>query len=120
MKHIALAFLVIALNSLSVQIDAATHVYNLAQDWSDSTNPNGPWAYNKAGGVTIPNHHSDWDPTRGCCFEMPQPAWADATWPNADHVPMWYKSVSNDSSIDVPTGSIGMHGVEFDERYVWN
>ena len=38
-------------------------VYDLADDWSDSSNPNGPWSYNDIMGMPLSFHTADWDLT---------------------------------------------------------
>ncbi len=85
-------------------------VFNLAGDWSDTSNPNGVWSYNDSSGSPITIHLDDWDPISGCCFSNPQPAWAESPWPNSKHVPMWAKVVSPTAGQDFPIGRVIMHG----------
>ena len=46
---------------LPVATNAATQVYDLKSDWSDTQNPNGPWSYCFApGGSPLPNDPFPW------------------------------------------------------------
>lgn len=104
------------LSLCSLQLHAET--WDLADDWSDSLNPNGVWSYNKSPGLPLTTHWDDWDPSSGCCFASPQPAWAATQWPNVAHVPMWMKVVSETTADtvtdtpDFPIGRVIMHGVD--------
>ena len=97
----------------------AVITYDLAADWSDAINPNGVWSYNSAPGQLITNHVADWNPTGSGIFGSPQPAWAESSWPNENHVPMWFKRMSDTSTLDVPIGYVGMHGTEADDPHQW-
>jgi len=70
---------------LSAQI-----IYDLKTDWSDLTNPNGPWSYREGNNV-LP-HVDDWLGLSND-FTGVQPAWARAETGNT-HVPSWMKVVS--------------------------
>jgi hypothetical protein len=85
-------------------------VYNLAQDWSDTSNPNGVWTYLAAPGIPLTSHLSDWDPTRSA-FTSPQPVWAYGTYPNFGQIPLFTKVVSTflDTDNDAPIGSVLIH-----------
>jgi Putative binding domain, N-terminal len=85
--------------------------YDLAAGWSDVINPNGVWSYNRAPAVAITNRVADWD-TSNNLFGSPQAAWAAAPYPAAGHVPMWFKRVSDSTTLDFPVGRVGMHGSE--------
>ena len=88
----------------------AQQSWHLSGDWSDASNPNGPWSYNKMPGVPIVGHQSDWD-SLDVVFTTAQPAWAEAQLPATGHVPAWFKVVSGtDPEIDLPLGVVGMHG----------
>ena len=88
-------------------------VFDLALDWSDALNPNGVWSYNSRSGTPIITHWDDWDPTNGCCFSTPQPAWGAAQWPQNGHVPVWLKVVGETTEPrDFPKGKVIMHGAE--------
>jgi uncharacterized repeat protein (TIGR01451 family) len=89
----------------------ATGTFDLAAEWSDTSNPNGVWSYNGSPGVPIATHWDDWDPSSGCCFVQPQAAWAASQWPDSGHVPMWAKVVADAlQGRDFPTGAVIMHG----------
>jgi hypothetical protein len=91
---------------------AALTIYDLAADWSDASNPNGVWSYDGSPGTPIATHVADWDPGSSA-FLAAQPAWAAAALPSAGHVPMWLKSVgSGVAGVDLPAGTVGMHGSE--------
>ena len=81
--------------------------YDVAVDWSDEQNPNGVWTYTGNNGVVLSTNLEEWDP-EGYVFTG-QRAWANATLPSPNHVPMWFKA-SDPSLVDVP--AIGMHGSE--------
>jgi len=95
-------------------------VFDLAADWSDTTNPNGVWSYNKRSGTPFTNHVDDWDAAHLNWFDTAQPAWADAIPQQAGHVPLWMKIASeNNVGADWPIGSVVMHGVEGPQPAVW-
>jgi hypothetical protein len=88
---------------------ANTFTYSLANDWSDTSNPNGVWSYNEAPGVPIPVHQSHYFPGT-----VAQPAWANEPLPQVGHIPVWLKAVYDYSSdptanLDLPLGRVGMH-----------
>jgi sugar lactone lactonase YvrE len=108
--------------------DAVAVTYDLAGDWSDTSNPNGVWSYNSAPGVPINVHWDDYDPTADSLFIHPQPAWAYAYNPDSSgqsrHVPFWAKIVSETVTspywyyFDLPIGVVGMHGSNTDHANV--
>ena len=57
---VGIAVLMLTLGGLPQNVGADV-LYDLAADWSDTTNPNGVWSYNKSSGVPFTNHVSDWD-----------------------------------------------------------
>lgn len=69
---------------------AQIQTYDLATDWSNTSNPNGVWSYNE-GSNPLP-FQPEWEPSFG-------PAWAYAPWPNFGHVPLWAKTQVS-SSVD--------------------
>jgi len=82
--------------ALLPQAAAAYGTFNLADEWSDGTNPNGLWSYND-GSVPM-TYHVD--------TEWGQPAWSS----NAHGVPLWFKCNSNNPlNFDIKTGDVGMH-----------
>lgn len=86
----------------------AITVYDAADDFSDAINPNGTWTYLGSQGQVLTTNQSDWDPTE--ILITSQPAWADSTFPNPAHVPMWFRYAGFDTQLDVP--GVGMHGAE--------
>jgi hypothetical protein len=92
---------------------AGTITYDLAADWSDTNNPNGPWSYRQSPTTVLTSHFSDYDPTR-TIWTSAQPAWANSTFPNIGHVPLFMKAVatttSTFSSWDMPIGRVYLHG----------
>lgn len=90
---------------------SASIVYDLATDWSDVANPNGVWSYNGDGGPPITTQLPDWDPS-SVFFGSAQPAWAANTFQDAGHVPVWFKRVTDSTTLDIPIGVVGMHGSE--------
>lgn len=51
---------VLALLVLTVTANAATQVYDLKTDWSDTQNPNGTWSYRDYGGALLSNDPFPW------------------------------------------------------------
>src|ERR1041385_1992201 len=45
---------------LPVASNAATQVYDLKTDWSDTQNPNGTWSYRDNGGALLSNNPFPW------------------------------------------------------------
>jgi hypothetical protein len=72
------------------QIACATTVFDLANDWSDSSNPNGPWTYRE--GLNALPHVSAWQGLLGD-FGAAQPAWARTDVGNTN-LPSWMKVVA--------------------------
>lgn len=83
--------------------------YNLSADWSDATNPNGPWSYNQ---VASPLPHVNaWD---SIAFDWtgPQPAWADSD-NGPDRSPAWFKlSAGTVGTYDWQPGDIVTHTLD--------
>ena len=69
---------------------SAAVIYDLKTDWSDLTNPNGPWSYREGNNV-LP-HVADWQGLSGD-FTGVQPAWARAETGNTN-LPPWMKIAS--------------------------
>jgi hypothetical protein len=84
-------------------------VYDLASDWSDTSNPNSVWQY-RHGDTVITNHEACWD---FADFQSPQPAWADAaSLGEPGFIPAWFRSVTTipgDPTYDVPIGRVATH-----------
>jgi hypothetical protein len=104
---------------LTFSWSGGAQTWNLAADWSDASNPNGVWSYNGAPDTPITTSQIDWDPSGSTVFGSAQPAWAAAVWPENDHVPVWFKRISDTATIDIPIGSVGMHGNEWDDPNIW-
>ncbi len=85
--------------------------FDLATDWSDVQNPNGAWTYTGNSGAVLLTNQTDWD-TGSTFFGSPQRAWADAQFPAAGHVPMWFQRTSDATTLDIAVGGVGMHGSE--------
>jgi hypothetical protein len=102
----------------AVSATAGAQTWDLVNDWSDAANPNGPWSYNGNTGAPITTLIADYD-TGNQAFGTPQPAWAAAPYPQNNHVPVWFKRVSDTCGFDIPIGAVGMHGNEADEPPVW-
>ncbi len=79
-------------------------IYDLGSEWSDVANPNGHWTLEK-------NFNSPFTTTQADFFSdgSNQVAWADDSYPNQAHVPVWFKAnrVRGD---DYVVGDIVMHG----------
>lgn len=81
-----------------------TQVFDLAADWSDAVNPNGPWSYNDGSGSPILNHFIDWD-LGNQVFSADQPAWSVSPY-NASTA--WFKRTAAGSpAVQVPIGMVG-------------
>jgi hypothetical protein len=101
--------------SLLLVVSAAdAQVYDLAGDWSDVSNPNGPWALYKAPGQLFATNQADWN-SNG----TNQPAWADEPYPQLAHVPMWAKAIGDVGALLDPlytgfvdAGTVYMHSAE--------
>lgn len=89
----------LASSVLSSNAEAVT--FDLANDWSDSTNPNGSWSYNDGLGP-ITTHQSNWSSG----FSTPQPAWALAS-SGPGHIVSWFKSVN--TIVDFVAGDVVTH-----------
>ena len=108
--HLGLVLMCGLAVGLSSQLHAGTTNYDLATDWSDTSNPDGTWTYLAAPGVPLTSHLSDWDPNRQF-FTSPQPVWAYGTYPNTGQIPLFMKVVSSsvDPRNDAPIGSVLIH-----------
>jgi hypothetical protein len=94
----------------------AGQVFDLAANWSDSGNPNGPWSYNIALGAPLIDHLADNHPTHHI-FASTQPAYAPGivtatACNNPGHIASFLTSVStsNNGQDDFPSGHVYMHG----------
>jgi PEP-CTERM motif len=80
-RFLAIVVAVLALGA-SVPAHAGFSVYNLANDWSDASNPNGVWAYQVGAGLLSASAGLPIDP-----WTTPQPGWAVA-----NSIPVMFKS----------------------------
>jgi hypothetical protein len=112
-RFLVLAALIAALCGIALAFDdagrpahAAVTVYDLATDWSDTSNPNGPWSYN-SGSAFIEGSVANW---YGDASVPAQPAWAYAAAPGPDHIPLWMKGTrSAPGGLDVMAGDVLVH-----------
>jgi hypothetical protein len=114
---LSFGLLVVVILSSAANVQAQT--FNLADDWSNLNNPNGPWALYKAPGVLFDVVQNDW-----LSNGTNQPAWSDALgnnpFPPNPHVPMWAKAVDDlgTSTADsvyagfIDVGAVFMHSAE--------
>lgn len=75
-------------------------VYDLKTDWSDSVNPNGVWTY-RQWNTALPLQNDWWNNGSN------QKAWALASYPAMDHVPVWMQI--DTSMSDLVAGDITVH-----------
>ena len=91
--NIHLLSAIIVAGALASGVAHAQH-YNIADDWSDVSNPNGPWALYKAPGQLFTINQADW-----FYNGTNQHAWADApsttAYPPNPLVPMWAKAIGD-------------------------
>jgi len=74
--HFVSARIIVALFGLATAIaaPAQSRTFSLSGDWSNSTNPNGPWSYNQ-GSTPLPLV-TDWNAAGTAFVGCNQPAWA--------------------------------------------
>jgi hypothetical protein len=97
-------------------------VYDLADDWSDTANPNGVWQY-RAGDAAINTHFPTFGPGLITNFNSAQPAWVAAA-SGPESIPAWFKSTgaivylpgttTPDPTYDAPAGRIITHTTDPD------
>ncbi|MDQ2800878.1 MAG: hypothetical protein M3Y13_14700 [Armatimonadota bacterium] len=99
---------------LTPRVNAQT--YNLAADWSDTSNPNGVWQYGTFDGTPssftpFPDHVSAYINVGPPAFSGNQPAWTDTLNTGNNGSPEGLaKSVGNAlSGFDFPVGRVGGH-----------
>jgi hypothetical protein len=103
-------YLVFATLVLSPLAQAVT--YDAASDWSDSTNPNGPWAYGtlSAGSFhAFAVHVSTYINVGPPAFSSPQPAWTDCANTGNNGCPEGFARSIGVALTDFPAGRIGGH-----------
>jgi len=92
--------------ALSPRPAAALTIYDLTFDWSDSTNPNGPWAYRE--GSNLLPHVTAWQGLAGD-FTNAQPAWARFDV-GTSNLPCIFRSSANVGIVhDWQTGDVVCH-----------
>jgi len=102
-KRILMVFLIIAV--LTWPGLAGAMVYDLKNDWSNTSNPNGLWSYNQ--GTTPLPLIADFFPPEG------QSAWTWVVWPNYGHTPILLKAVKDDlKGLDLDAGDVAIHGTD--------
>ena len=89
----------LVLNGFSPAVAGPT-VWDLADDWSDTQNPNGPWSYN-AGVNPIRSNFPNWAGTGN-------PAWVAAP-SGFGHIPAWAKLQVKPGCVDAEIGDVFMH-----------
>jgi probable HAF family extracellular repeat protein len=82
---------------------AEAAVFDLNANWSDTTNPNGPWSYNEGNNV-LSNHVNAWEQS----LSYQQPAWADSET-GTDRLPAWFKATGVEPGMDWQIGDIVVH-----------
>src|SRR5690348_10670279 len=86
-------------------LDAA--VYDLAADFSNVSNPNGPWSLRAADGTLFGLHQSDVAGTSWAGdYTGVQPRWTLSTNPND---PPGIAESTGNTALDFPSGSVGGH-----------
>jgi hypothetical protein len=87
--------------SAGVPAWAETIEYDLAADWSDVQNPNGPWSLKKSPSALFEIVQPDyWSDATG------QLAWADEPFPQNAHVPFWMKTILEQPPTAVYPGAV--------------
>jgi hypothetical protein len=84
-------------------------VYDLTDNWSDSDNPNGAWAYREASNA-LP-HVDAWE--RGWDFwDDAQPGWAESETGN-NRIPFWFRAVGVENfDHDWQVGDVIVHSTD--------
>ncbi len=95
-KKLAL-LLALGIASLGLCSTAHAAIYDLNSDWSDTSNPNGAWAFTWSGN-TLPLQSA---------FLPGQTAWALASWPAMNHAPFLLKTQT--SAYDYQRGDVLVH-----------
>ena len=99
---------ILALLFLATPEASAGTVHDLRADWSDTSNPNGPWSLLKAPDSLFTTNQADLAPTTSNVFGSPQPGWSDGLYPSQELTPCWLKRTSDYSLFDMPDGTIGV------------
>jgi hypothetical protein len=93
------------LASAQTLAQSAYTIADLATDWGDTSNPNGPWQYRE--GTIDLAHFPAWFMGGG------QPAWVGGTNTQGNFLPVWFKAARTmnwqGGGADFDTGDIGVH-----------
>lgn len=94
---------IVVINAILPLAGRGQAVYDLANQFSESQNPNGPWSFNE-GTNPLPFVLD----TSGGYGPIPQPAWSknQANFGNSDFLPVWFKAAN-----DGPTLGVGVSDV---------
>ena len=91
---------------VSLVPSSRANFYDVATDWSDSSNPNGAWTY-REGANALP-HVDRWEPP---LFAWDQPAWADSQ-SGGDRIPAWFKAAGTPGGLDFVLGDMVCHSTD--------
>ena len=87
---ITASLVILVFNLCPDQAGAGENTYDLNADWSDISNPNGPWSYNDYNSVPLAhNYNLDVIDT----WPIPQPGWTKP-W-----LPVWFKATTTGQDI---------------------
>src|SRR5205823_1964792 len=88
--------------------------YDLADNWSNTDNPNGPWRFYKNVSVLFDVLQPNW-----CNDPAPpyQIAWADQPVPLPGHVPQWMRYIGPEGCLGdfADAGTVVVHGAETEQ-----
>ena len=90
-------------------LNAATQIYDLKTDWSDTQNPNGTWSY-RAGDAIMRSQMASPHVPAG------QPVWVG---PNDFYLPIFFKAANFDA-FDIKPGDVYVHSANSDGEGVAN
>ena len=93
-----------------VSVSPARILYDLAGDWSDEKNPDGPWEYRDGDDDRIGLLRENW---MAGDLGAGQKAWSTGD----DSIPGWCRSTGNAPEADFPAGRVGTHGPS---RVTWD
>lgn len=107
-QHLPTCSLLLLFGAASALPARAQGVYDAGAEWSDVSNPTGPWSYEDST-TPIAAHRSDWN--NPFTFpSAPQPVWAYAPTPAFHHVPAWLRvAAPANPNLDLPVGCIALH-----------
>jgi hypothetical protein len=95
---------VLAASAVAASTCGQVTIYDLADDWSVASNPNGPWSYNRAIDDPHPSVILDYY-SNGTM----QPAWAAEPWPSFGHISVFMKHVEYAGIDPILIGRVAMH-----------